>query len=206
LFLKKKLVQWSHDPTSSSDLIWRLTNRTNPKVSDIDEIQLEEYERAVFKRDSVLLNVLSSGKHTVIKNASDIFWVDVFPKTSEFGIPINVGPVTKDNYQVGLCGSIKFRIMSTSALKVFLQELVASSGSFDADQLVEWLRKDYLTCILRDIVKKVPLKEFKTCYPDYGDPTKSLLGASTSKFGVEILSVEISGITDPRKIEVPIKH
>ena len=205
-FLKKKIVHWDHDPAKSSDLIWRITNKTDPKVKDIDEIQLEDYERAVFKRESVLWNVLSCGRHTVTKDVSDIFWIDVFPKTLEFGIPIHNGPITKDNYQIGLCGSVKFKIMASNALKVFLSELVASSSSFNVDQLADWLRKDFLSNVLCELIRKVPLKEFRTGYPQYGEELKSALNSSTSRFGVEILSIEISGMTEPKKIELERKH
>ena len=202
-FFKKKIVSRNIDPTKPNQLIWRIPNATHTKIKDIDEILVRDYEKAVFVKDGVFLNILSSGSHSVLKDINEIIWIDVSPKRLPFGIPIFTGPVTMDNYQIGLSGTITLRlIQSRDGIRNFLLEMVTCNKMFDAEQIVEWLRKGPLVTILRDAVKKLTLEQFKQDREQLiNQDLKPKLNTEISKYGIELTSMDITGMTEPKKVE-----
>ncbi|MCW4006381.1 MAG: SPFH domain-containing protein [Candidatus Bathyarchaeota archaeon] len=197
-FLKKKTVSRNVNSPSLDELIWRIPNQAYPKVADIDEIVVTEFEKAVLIKDGVVQNVLSSGKHEVPRGVTEIVWVDISPKCQLFGIPVYNGPTTKDNYQIGLSGTVTFRVMfSKEDVKSFVLEMVKGSRVFAAAQVVDWLRSGVLVSVLRDVVKSKSLDEFKNVNREQlvSFDLRPRLVCELSKYGIELVSMDITGMT-----------
>jgi hypothetical protein len=149
-------------------------------------------------KNGAFQNVLSSGKHPVPKDIDEIVWVDVSPKTQPFGIPVFNGPITQDNFQIGLSGTVAFRVAFTKEdVKTFLLEMVGGNRSFDAVQVVDWLRRGPLASVLRDILKNRTLDEFRRLDREnfVNLDLRPRLVYELSKYGIELISMDVTGMT-----------
>ena len=200
---KKEVVQRQIDPNKPNDFIWRIPNETYSKTSKVSAIMVRDFERAIFLKDGLFQNVLPPGKHAVPKNTGEIIWIDVSPKTKPFGIPVYQGPVTADGFQFGLSGTLTLRIMFTRGdVRNFLLEMVCGQTTFDSEQLVDWLRKGPLVSVLRDIFKKLTIEQYHLLDREefMNRNVKPRLVEELSKYGVDLVSIDITGMTSPQKI------
>ena len=200
---KKEVVQRQIDPNKPNEFIWRIPNETYPKTKKVSSIMVRDFERAIFLKDGMFQNVLTPGKHPVPKNTGEIIWIDVSPKNQPFGIPVYQGPVTADGFQIGLSGTLTLRIMYTREdVRNFLLEMVCGRTTFDSEQLVDWLRKGPLVSVLRDIFKKLTIEQYRLLDREefMNRNVKPRLVEELSKYGVDLVSIDITGTTSPQKI------
>lgn len=201
---KKKVVSWVHDPNKLGDIVWRIPNDAYPKVKDVNGIIVKEFERAVFFKGGTLQSVLPSGKHLIPKDVDEVVWVDTSPKPHPYGIPNYRGPITMDNFQIGFSGTITLRVNGDREEDVakFLTRITAGRQCFTCEQLVDWLREGPLTSVFRDTVNKFTHEQFMRLErEEIISHVKAKLVTELSRYGLELISIDITGVTAPKKVE-----
>jgi membrane protease subunit (stomatin/prohibitin family) len=202
--LFKKTVSWERNPQTSSELVWRIPNAKYPKIGNVSEVVVREFEKAVFYKGGSMINIHASGSHKIPKGTNEVVLVDISPRQELFGIPRNHGPITKDGFQVGVSGAITLRVNGDIEQNVaqFLERVVAANKTFTREQLVDWLRDGPLVSVLRDISKDLTCQEF--VFIDRAElvnhQVRPRLYNELYRYGLDLLSLDITSFSEPQKL------
>lgn len=201
---RKKVVSWERDPSTPSELIWRIPNEKFPKISGVSAVIVKEFEKAILYKGGMMQSVCSSGKHLIPNGINEVIWVDISPRQEAFGIPKNHGPITKDGCQIGLSGAITLRVNGDMEKNVaqFISRVVASNQSFTREQLVDWLRDGPLVSVFRDMARNMTYKEFLLIDREelVSQQVRPRLFNELYRLGLDLLSIDLTGITEPTKL------
>ncbi len=201
---KKKTLNWNRNPASPTELVWRIPNDEYPKISSVGEVEIKEFEKAVFYKGGAMESVQPSGKHSLPKGTTEVILVDISPRQELFGIPRNHGPVTKDGYQFGVSGALTLRVNGDMEKNVaqFLTRVVAANKTFTREQLVNWLRDGPLASVLRDISKDLTYSEFVRMNREEfaRQQVRPRLFNELYRYGLDLLSIDVTGVTEPQKV------
>jgi uncharacterized membrane protein YqiK len=202
LFRKQKVV-WIRDPQQPRHLIWHIPNEKFPKTKDISDIAVNEHESAALFAGGRFHVLFSAGQHRLPKGVDKIVYVDTSPITEPYGIPFHNGPVTMDNYQVGVSGVLTLRIgRGEEEIRMFLSRIVSGQPSFTSEKLIDWLREGMLVSVFRDIVKKYSLEQFRRLdRARILEEVQYRLGVDLKKSGLHLDSFEITASTQPREFQ-----
>jgi uncharacterized membrane protein YqiK len=177
-------------------MTWRIPNSVYPKVKGIKTVRVKKYERVAFVTKGDIL-VVRSGEHHIPAQTQEIIWVDVSPKMLRYGIAKCRHLLTKDNQSIGFSGTVTLKVGETeSDVKKFLTKFVRHRFSLNEDELKNWLRDSLLISAFRGFLGKITHEDFlkvgreKIVYNLI--PT---LAEELSKYGLELLSLDITGIT-----------
>lgn len=194
---KKISVEWIRDVENARDLIWRIPNENFPRISEIKEIIIKEYERGVFISSGIIKHYLTPGKHPVPSDISEVIWVDVSPKTYPFGIPKSSNTlITVDGKNIGVSGTITLKVKSDeTGVRLFLTKIIAGQENYSCDQLVNWLRQGVLASTFHDIVSKMKSDEFaRISRSELNDRLLARLSEELLKYGIEASSIHVLGV------------
>jgi len=159
---------------------------------------VKDYERALFYNKGELIGILGGGLYKIEKKArikgTEIVWIDISINEIFWGIPIKNGILTKDGFNIGLHGDLKFRINN---VKTFYNDVVAGKKEWTLQDLKEWIN-GLLHTSLRDIFKHYNLKDIIL------EDRERIINLVTSKvteeflqYGLELESFNIIGFKTP---------
>ena len=194
---KKQTIEWKHELSKKSELIWRLPNEKYKNIKDIDILIVKEYERAALIQSGFLKNVLTQGSHTLPINTDEIIYIDISPQTRPFGVPKSSGLLTKDQSRIGFSGNISFKIKEDNVdIGNFITKIVSHANSLPCNQLIKWLREGPIYIALRDVIKDRTFDQFlKIGSEELQLELESKIGFNLTSYGIELLSINITNFT-----------
>ena len=187
----------------SDALIWRIKSDDLDNFHKIDGFIVKDPENVILLQSGTLVGVAGSGIYELDKDAkkpgSEIIWVSKREFIIKWGSP---GVYTTDNIMVGCFGISRMRVVNP---RNFIMNIVSHKQYYTSEELRNWV-KQTITAAVKHVMSRytVPdlLKERRTL----AIQTKSELAPETSRWGLELVGLDIGGFKVPEEYQALLSY
>jgi len=191
-------VEWKRESYEITDLIWRIPNEKIPKIDNVKEIIVKEYEMAILISSGIIKKVLFPGSYKISKDVTEIVWIDVSPKTLKFGVSKSSTNLrTADGKVIGISGTITLNVRKDEgSVRLFFLKVVAGRKSLNCEQIADYLlRQGALNSAIQDVIGKLKLEDLLSINRSkLDDMLTSSLAEELKGYGIEVSSVHLVGV------------
>jgi membrane protease subunit (stomatin/prohibitin family) len=214
-----EVIEW-HDQTGE-EIVSRYPKEGSAEVKFGAQLVVRESQAAIFFNEGKGLDVFGPGRHTLsTKNLPVLTKVLSLPWgfTSPFRVEIyfvnmklftNMRWGTKDPvaFKDSKFGLIRLRAFGAFTMQVnqpllFVNTLVGTQGSFETNQVEDYLREIIVSRLNDYLGEKVDsLMTLPQHYNEMGGEVKNRLGEDFKKYGMDLGDFYISRITPPEEVQ-----
>ncbi len=202
-FKGKTILSSKFDESSSESLIHRVKAEENDNFRKIDGFIVKEPENAVLLQSGVLIGVAGSGIYQLEKSAkhpgSEIIWVTKREFIIKWGTP---GIYTSDNVMVGCWGISRMRIVNP---RNFIMNVVSHKQYYSGNELKNWVKQTIIAAV-KHVMTRYTVPELLKERRSLEIQTRSELGPESSRWGLELVGLDIGGFKVPEEYETLLTY
>ncbi len=202
-FKGKAILNSKFDDTQGTSLIHRVKAEDNDNFRKIDGFIVKEPENAVLLQSGVLIGVAGSGIYELEKSAkhpgSEIIWVTKREFIIKWGTP---GIYTSDNVMVGCWGISRMRIVNP---RNFIMNVVSHKQYYSGDELKNWVKQTIIAAV-KHVMTRYTVPELLKERRSLEIQTRSELGPESSRWGLELVGLDIGGFKVPEEYETLLTY
>ncbi|MHA1978293.1 MAG: SPFH domain-containing protein [Candidatus Hodarchaeales archaeon] len=202
-FKGKAILSSKFDDSKGESLIHRVKAEDNDNFRKIDGFIVKEPENAVLLQSGVLIGVAGSGIYQLEKTGkhpgSEIIWVTKREFIIKWGTP---GIYTSDNVMVGCWGISRMRIVNP---RNFIMNVVSHKQYYSGNELKNWVKQTIIAAV-KHVMTRYTVPELLKERRSLEIQTRSELGPESSRWGLELVGLDIGGFKVPEEYETLLTY
>ena len=179
-------------------LISRLKSDDHDSFRKFDGFIVKDLEAVILLQSGALVGVAGSGIYELDKAAkrpgSEIIWITKGEFLVKWGSP---GIYTSDNIMIGCYGISRFRVVNP---RNFIMNVVSHKQYYTSEELKNWI-KQTVVAAAKHIMSRYTVPELLRERRSLTIQTRSELAPETSRWGLELLGLEIGGFKVPEEYQ-----
>jgi membrane protease subunit (stomatin/prohibitin family) len=202
-FKGKAILSSKFEEGSGESLVHRVKAENYDNFRKIDGFIVKEPENAVLLQSGVLIGVAGSGIYQLEKTArhpgSEIIWVTKREFIIKWGSP---GIYTSDNVMIGCWGISRLRIVNP---RNFIMNVVSHKHYYSGSELKHWVKQTVIAAV-KHVMSRYTVPELLKERRSLEIQTRSELGPESSRWGLELVGLDIGGFKVPEEYETLLSY
>lgn len=202
-FKGKAILSSNFGPETESSLINRLKSEDFDSFRKYDGFVVKDPENAILLQSGSLVGVAGSGIYELDKNAkrpgSEIIWVTKREFIIKWGTP---GIYSSDNIMVGCYGISRMRVVNP---RNFIMNVVSHKQYYSGDELKNWVKQTIIAAV-KHVMSLYTVPELLKERRSLEIQTRSELGPETSRWGLELVGLDIGGFKVPDEYQALLSY
>lgn len=202
-FKGKSILSSNFDESKIESLIHRIKSDEHDNFRKIDGFIVKEPENAVLLQSGELIGVAGSGIYQLEKTAkhpgSEIIWVTKREFIIKWGSP---GIYTSDSIMVGCWGISRLRIINP---RNFIMNVVSHKQYYSGRELKNWVKQTIIAAV-KHVMSHYTVPELLKERRSLEMQTRSELGPESSRWGLELVGLDIGGFKVPEEYETLLTY
>ncbi len=202
-FKGKSILSSDFGPEAKSSLICRIKSEDLDGFRKYDGFIVKDPENAILLQSGSLVGVAGSGIYELDKSAkqpgSEIIWVTKREFIIKWGTP---GIYTSDNIMVGSYGISRMRVVNP---RNFIMNIVSSKKYYSGDELKNWVKQTIIAAV-KHVLSRYSVPEMLKERRSLEIQTRSELGPETSRWGLELVGLDIGGFKVPDEYQALLSY
>lgn len=202
-FKGKSILSSNFDESKIESLIHRIKSDEYDNFRKIDGFIVKEPENAVLLQSGELIGVAGSGIYQLEKTAkhpgSEIIWVTKREFIIKWGSP---GIYTSDSIMVGCWGISRLRIINP---RNFIMNVVSHKQYYSGRELKNWVKQTIIAAV-KHVMSHYTVPELLKERRSLEMQTRSELGPESSRWGLELVGLDIGGFKVPEEYETLLTY
>ncbi len=184
-------------------LIFRVKSDDRDRFRKDDGFIVKDLENAVLLQSGSLVGVAGSGIYELDKSAkqpgSEIIWVTKGEFIIKWGTP---GIYTADNILVGCYGISRMRVVNP---RNFIMNVVSYKRYYSSEELKNWVKQTIIAAV-KHVMARYTVPELLKERRSLEIQTRSELGPETSRWGLELVGLDIGGFKVPDEYQALLSY
>lgn len=195
-FKGKSILKSNFSSVSGDLIVYRILASDNgvDNFRKKDGFLVKDLENVILLQSGSLAGVAGSGVYELKKDAktpgSEIIWVSKREFIVKWGSP---GIYTADNILIGSFGISRLRVVNP---RNFIMNVVSHRRKYSDDELRPWIKQTIIGAI-KHVMSKYEIAELLRERKSLEMQMRSELGPELSRWGLELLGIEIGGFKVP---------
>lgn len=202
-FKGKAILSSNFGDDKESSLIDRLKSEDYDSFRKFDGFVVKDPENAVLLQSGSLVGVAGSGIYELDKPAkrpgSEIIWVTKREFIIKWGSP---GIYTSDNIMVGCYGISRMRVVNP---RNFIMNVVSHKQYYSGKELKNWVKQTVVAAV-KHVMSRYTVPELLKERRSLEIQTRSELGPETSRWGLELVGLDIGGFKVPDEYQALLSY
>lgn len=202
-FKGKSILNSNFGPETESSLISRLKSEEFDSFRKYDGFIVKDPENAILFQSGSLVGVAGSGIYELDKSAkqpgSEIIWVTKREFIIKWGTP---GAYTSDNIMIGCYGISRMRVVNP---RNFIMNVVSHKQYYSGDELKNWVKQTIIAAV-KHVMSLYTIPELLKERRSLEIQTRSELGPETSRWGLELVGLDIGGFKVPDEYQALLSY
>lgn len=202
-FKGKAILNSNFGPKIESSLISRLKSEDFDSFRKYDGFIVKDPENAILLQSGSLVGVAGSGIYELDKSAkrpgSEVIWVTKREFIIKWGTP---GIYTSDNIMVGCYGISRMRVVNP---RNFIMNVVSHKRYYSGDELKNWVKQTIVAAV-KHVMSRYTVPELLKERRSLEIQTRSELGPETSRWGLELVGLDIGGFKVPDEYQALLSY
>lgn len=202
-FKGKTILSSNFGPEIESSLISRLKSEDFDSFRKYDGFIVKDPENAILLQSGSLVGVAGSGIYELDKSAkrpgSEVIWVTKREFIIKWGTP---GVYTSDNIMVGCYGISRMRVVNP---RNFIMNVVSHKRYYSGDELKNWVKQTIIAAV-KHVMSRYTVPELLKERRSLEIQTRSELGPETSRWGLELVGLDIGGFKVPDEYQALLSY
>ncbi len=202
-FKGKSILSSNFGPETESSLISRLKSEEFDSFRKYDGFIVKDPENAILLQSGSLVGVAGSGIYELDKSAkqpgSEIIWVTKREFIIKWGTP---GIYTSDNIMIGCYGISRMRVVNP---RNFIMNVVSHKQYYSGDELKNWVKQTVVAAV-KHVMSLYTIPELLKERRSLEIQTRSELGPETSRWGLELVGLDIGGFKVPDEYQALLSY
>jgi len=200
-FKGKAILSSDFGPEGS--LINRIKSEDYDSFRKYDGFIVKDPENAILLQSGSLVGVAGSGIYQLEKSAkrpgSEIIWVTKREFIIKWGSP---GVYTSDNIIIGCYGISRMRVVNP---RNFIMNVVSHKQYYSGDELKNWVKQTIIAAV-KHVMSRYTVPELLKERRSLEIQTRSELGPETSRWGLELVGLDIGGFKVPEEYQALLSY
>jgi len=188
---------------SEDSLISRVKSDDRDRFRKDDGFIVKDLENAILLQSGSLVGVAGSGIYELDKSAkqpgSEIIWVTKGEFIIKWGTP---GIYTADNILVGCYGISRMRVVNP---RNFIMNVVSYKRYYSSEELKNWVKQTVIAAV-KHVMARYTVPELLKERRSLVIQTRSELGPETSRWGLELVGLDIGGFKVPDEYQTLLSY
>ncbi len=202
-FKGKTILSSDFGPETESSLISRIKSEDYDSFRKYDGFIVKDPENAILLQSGSLVGVAGSGIYQLEKSAkrpgSEIIWVTKREFIIKWGTP---GVYTSDNIMVGCYGISRMRVVNP---RNFIMNVVSHKQYYSGIELKNWVKQTIIAAV-KHVMSRYTVPELLKERRSLEIQTRSELGPETSRWGLELVGLDIGGFKVPDEYQTLLSY
>ncbi|MHA2243406.1 MAG: SPFH domain-containing protein [Candidatus Hodarchaeales archaeon] len=202
-FKGKSILSSNFEPETESSLISRLKSEEFDSFRKYDGFIVKDPENAILLQSGSLVGIAGSGIYELDKSAkqpgSEIIWVTKREFIIRWGTP---GVYTSDNIMIGCYGISRMRVVNP---RNFIMNVVSHKQYYSGDELKNWVKQTIIAAV-KHVMSLYTIPELLKERRSLEIQTRSELGPETSRWGLELVGLDIGGFKVPDEYQALLSY
>ena len=199
-FKGKTIINSKFEPDA---LISRIKSDDYDSFRKYDGFVVKDPENAIVLQSGSLVGVAGSGIYELDKAAKrpggEIIWVTKREFIIKWGTP---GIYTSDNILVGCYGISRMRIINP---RNFIMNVVSNKQYYTSEELKNWVKQTIIAAV-KHVMSRYTIPELLKERRSLEIQTRSELGPETSRWGLELVGLDIGGFKVPEEYQALLSY
>lgn len=184
-------------------LIYRIKSDDYDSFRKFDGFVVKDPENTIVLQSGSLVGVAGSGIYELDKAAKcpggEIIWVTKREFIIKWGTP---GIYTSDNILVGCYGISRMRIVNP---RNFIMNVVSHKQYYTSQELKNWVKQTIVAAV-KHVMSRYTVPELLKERRSLEIQTRSELGPETSRWGLELVGLDIGGFKVPEEYQALLSY
>ncbi|MFX0151136.1 MAG: SPFH domain-containing protein [Candidatus Hodarchaeota archaeon] len=202
-FKGKTILSSNFSKETEDSLIFRVKSDDHDSFRKDDGFIVKDLENAILLQSGVLVGVAGSGIYELDKAAkrpgSEIIWVTKREFLIKWGTP---GIYTSDNILMGCYGISRMRVVNP---RNFIMNVVSHKHYYSGTELKNWVKQTIIAAV-KHVMSRYTVPELLKERRSLEIQTRSELGPETSRWGLELVGLDIGGFNVPDDYEALLSY
>ncbi|MFX0173674.1 MAG: SPFH domain-containing protein [Candidatus Hodarchaeota archaeon] len=202
-FKGKTILSSNFSKETEDSLIFRVKSDDHDSFRKDDGFIVKDLENAILLQSGVLVGVAGSGIYELDKAAkrpgSEIIWVTKREFLIKWGTP---GIYTSDNILIGCYGISRMRVVNP---RNFIMNVVSHKHYYSGTELKNWVKQTIIAAV-KHVMSRYTVPELLKERRSLEIQTRSELGPETSRWGLELVGLDIGGFNVPDDYEALLSY
>lgn len=202
-FKGKAILSSDFESKTESSLISRIKSEDYDSFRKYDGFIVKDPENAILLQSGSLVGVAGSGIYQLEKNAkqpgSEIIWVTKREFIIKWGSP---GVYTSDNIIIGCYGISRMRVVNP---RNFIMNVVSHKQYYSGNELKNWVKQTIIAAV-KHVMSRYTVPELLKERRSLEIQTRSELGPETSRWGLELVGLDIGGFKVPDEYQALLSY
>ncbi|MHA2223639.1 MAG: SPFH domain-containing protein [Candidatus Hodarchaeales archaeon] len=202
-FKGKKILSSNFDPDVEDSLVSRLKSEDYDSFRKFDGFIVKDPENVILLQSGSLVGVAGNGIYELDKAAkhpgSEIIWVTKREFIIKWGTP---GIYTSDNIMIGCFGISRMRVVNP---RNFIMNVVSHKRYYTSVELKNWVKQTIVAAV-KHVMSRYTVPELLKERRSLEIQTRSELGPETSRWGVELVGLDIGGFKVPDEYQALLSY
>ncbi|MFX1504576.1 MAG: SPFH domain-containing protein [Promethearchaeota archaeon] len=202
-FKGKAILGSDFESETESSLISRIKSEDYDSFRKYDGFIVKDPENAILLQSGSLVGVAGSGIYQLEKNAkqpgSEIIWVTKREFIIKWGSP---GVYTSDNIIIGCYGISRMRVVNP---RNFIMNVVSHKQYYSGNELKNWVKQTIIAAV-KHVMSRYTIPELLKERRSLEIQTRSELGPETSRWGLELVGLDIGGFKVPDEYQALLSY
>ncbi|MFW9903124.1 MAG: SPFH domain-containing protein [Candidatus Thorarchaeota archaeon] len=202
-FKGKAILSSDFEAKTESSLISRIKSEDYDSFRKHDGFIVKDPENAILLQSGSLVGVAGSGIYQLEKSAkrpgSEIIWVTKREFIIKWGSP---GVYTSDNIIIGCYGISRMRVVNP---RNFIMNVVSHKQYYSGNELKNWVKQTIIAAV-KHVMSRYTVPELLKERRSLEIQTRSELGPETSRWGLELVGLDIGGFKVPDEYQALLSY
>ena len=202
-FKGKAILSSDFESETESSLISRIKSEDYDSFRKYDGFIVKDPENAILLQSGSLVGVAGSGIYQLEKSAkrpgSEIIWVTKREFIIKWGSP---GVYTSDNIIIGCYGISRMRVVNP---RNFIMNVVSHKQYYSGNELKNWVKQTIIAAV-KHVLSRYTVPELLKERRSLEIQTRSELGPETSRWGLELVGLDIGGFKVPDEYQALLSY
>lgn len=202
-FKGKAILSSEFGPETESSLISRIKSEDYDSFRKYDGFIVKDPENAILLQSGSLVGIAGSGIYQLEKSAkrpgSEVIWVTKREFIIKWGTP---GVYTSDNIMVGCYGISRMRVVNP---RNFIMNVVSHKQYYSGIELKNWVKQTIIAAV-KHVMSRYTVPELLKERRSLEIQTRSELGPETSRWGLELVGLDIGGFNVPDEYQALLSY
>jgi regulator of protease activity HflC (stomatin/prohibitin superfamily) len=202
-FKGKAILSSDFESETESSLISRIKSEDYDSFRKYDGFIVKDPENAILLQSGSLVGIAGSGIYQLEKNAkrpgSEIIWVTKREFIIKWGSP---GVYTSDNIIIGCYGISRMRVVNP---RNFIMNVVSHKQYYSGNELKNWVKQTIIAAV-KHVMSRYTVPELLKERRSLEIQTRSELGPETSRWGLELVGLDIGGFKVPDEYQALLSY
>ncbi|MFX0122902.1 MAG: SPFH domain-containing protein [Candidatus Hodarchaeota archaeon] len=202
-FKGKAILSSDFRSETESSLISRIKSEDYDSFRKYDGFIVKDPENAILLQSGSLVGIAGSGIYQLEKSAkrpgSEIIWVTKREFIIKWGSP---GVYTSDNIIIGCYGISRMRVVNP---RNFIMNVVSHKQYYSGNELKNWVKQTIIAAV-KHVMSRYTIPDLLKERRSLEIQTRSELGPETSRWGLELVGLDIGGFKVPDEYQALLSY